>query len=175
VYNASNGNVVDSLIDVGGLVVDAIGVVIPVAPGVSSAAIASYRASKSLDTVVAKSADDVVDAAKGIDDGVMAGSVGATRVWPKKGRLNAIGLPTTGKIRFVPRKGYDPSSPLARGPNKGILDRFGNEWTKGPSRTKGQAFEWDVQLSKTGRQKLGWASRDGSHVNVSLDGRITHK
>jgi RHS repeat-associated protein len=65
VYNASNGNVVDSLIDVGGLVVDAIGVVIPVAPGVSSAAIASYRASKSLDTVVAKSAEGIVDATKG--------------------------------------------------------------------------------------------------------------
>jgi RHS repeat-associated protein len=73
VYNASNGNVVDSLIDVGGLVVDAIGVVIPVAPGVSSAAIASYRASKSLDTVVAKSAEGIVDATKGADKFVVLG------------------------------------------------------------------------------------------------------
>ena len=112
---------------------------------------------------------------KKIDDGAMSGSVGASRVWTKKGRLKAIGLPTTGKIRFVPRKGYDSSNPLPRGPNNGILDRFGNEWTKGPSRTQGQAFEWDVQLSKTGKQKLGWATRDGSHANVSLDGHITHR
>lgn len=76
-----------------------------------------------------------------------------------KGRLKAADLPTTGKIRFVPRKGYDPANPLA----------------KGPSRTQGQAFEWDVQLSKTGKSKLGWVTRDGSHVNVSLDGRITYK
>lgn len=61
------------------------------------------------------------------------------------------------------------------GPNKGYIDKFGNEWTKGPSRTKGQEFEWDVQLSPTGKAQLGWASRDGKHLNVSLDGKITHK
>jgi hypothetical protein len=38
-----------------------------------------------------------------------------------------------------------------------------------------QQVEWDVQLSKTGNTQLGWASRDGSHLNVSLDGEITHK
>lgn len=43
-----------------------------------------------------------------------------------------------------------------------FMDRFGNEWTKGPSRTAGEAFEWDVQL------------RDGGHWNVSLEGHITH-
>ncbi|MFI6618878.1 polymorphic toxin type 17 domain-containing protein [Streptomyces sp. NPDC050528] len=32
-----------------------------------------------------------------------------------------------------------------------------------------------MQLSKLGRAKLGWLSRDGSHLNVSLDGEITHK
>jgi len=40
---------------------------------------------------------------------------------------------------------------------------------------KGPTFEWDVQLSNTGRNQLGWASRDGSHLNISLDGRITHR
>jgi hypothetical protein len=35
-------------------------------------------------------------------------------------------------------------------------------------------FEWDIQLSAIGRKKLGWASRDGKHINVSLKGRITH-
>ena len=104
------------------------------------------------------------------------GTGGAAKVWTStKGRLKAAKLPTTGKIRFVPQKGYNPSNPLARGPNNGYIDRFGNEWVRGPSRTKGQEFEWDVQLSKTGRKKLGWATRDGSHANVSLDGRFTHR
>lgn len=57
----------------------------------------------------------------------------------------------------------------------GYLDKFGNIWTKGPSRTNGQPFEWDVQLSNTGKAQLGWATRDNSHLNVSLDGKFTHK
>jgi len=40
---------------------------------------------------------------------------------------------------------------------------------------EGQPFEWDVQLSDLGKKQLGWATRDGSHLNVSLDGRITHR
>jgi filamentous hemagglutinin len=103
------------------------------------------------------------------------GSLSSARTWTIKSRLNANNLPTTGKIRFVPERGYDPSAPLTRGPNKGFLDRFGNEWLKGPSRTQGQSFEWDVQLSRHGRNQLGWASRDGAHLNVSLDGHITHR
>jgi filamentous hemagglutinin len=59
--------------------------------------------------------------------------------------------------------------------NGGYLDKFNNEWTKGPSRTLGEVFEWDVQLSPVGKNKLGWASRDGKHLNVSLKGRITHE
>ncbi|MGP2488072.1 polymorphic toxin type 17 domain-containing protein [Pantoea ananatis] len=39
----------------------------------------------------------------------------------------------------------------------------------------GQAFEWYVQLSSKGRSQLGWATRDGSHLNVSLDRKFTHK
>lgn len=61
-----------------------------------------------------------------------------------KSRINAAGLPTTGKIRYVPPKGYSQSNPLPRGSNGGYKDRFGNEWTKGPSRTQGQAFEWGM-------------------------------
>jgi hypothetical protein len=91
-----------------------------------------------------------------------------------KQRLKEAKLPTEGKIRFVPPEHYNPSAPLVRGPNRGFLDKFGNEWVKGPSRTAGETFEWDVQLSKMGKSKLGWASRDGSHVNVSLQGKITH-
>nr|WP_318202174.1 polymorphic toxin type 17 domain-containing protein [Streptomyces sp. SCL15-4] len=92
-----------------------------------------------------------------------------------KGLLKDAQLPHSGRIRFVPDKRVSISAGLPRGPRKGYIDRFGNEWIKGPSRTAGQPFEWDVQLSKLGKAKLGWLSRDGSHLNVSLDGEITHK
>jgi filamentous hemagglutinin len=92
-----------------------------------------------------------------------------------KGRLKTAGLPTEGKIRFVPRQDYYPSQPLPKGDGGGYLDRFGNEWVAGASRTAGQTFEWDVQLSRQGASQLGWASRDKKHLNVSLDGKITHK
>ncbi|WP_074996017.1 polymorphic toxin type 17 domain-containing protein [Streptomyces misionensis] len=92
-----------------------------------------------------------------------------------KGLIKDAQLPHTGRIRFVPDKRVSVSTGLPRGARKGYIDRFGNEWIKGPSRTAGQPFEWDVQLSKLGKAKLGWLSRDGSHLNVSLDGEITHK
>jgi hypothetical protein len=104
-----------------------------------------------------------------------SGTGGAAQPWSTKGRIKYVELPTQGKIRFVPDSNYSPSNPLPRGPNNGYLDKFGNEWVKGPSRTAGQAFEWDVQLSPKGKAQLGWATRDGSHLNISLDGRITHK
>ena len=92
----------------------------------------------------------------------------------KKFVLKKNMLPTTGKIRFIPSKDWTASQPLKK-VNGGFVDRFDNVWTKGPSRTAGEPFEWDVQLSKTGREKLGWLSRDNSHLNVSLKGEITHK
>lgn len=85
-----------------------------------------------------------------------------------------VSLPSSGKIRFVPEPGYNPSSPLQRGPQNGYVDRFGNEWVVGPSRKPGHPFEWDVQLSPRGREQLGWLSRDGRHVNVSPFGEVTH-
>ncbi|WP_338423844.1 hemagglutinin repeat-containing protein [Buttiauxella ferragutiae] len=104
-----------------------------------------------------------------------AGTGGAAQPWSTKGRIKYVELPTSGKIRYVPPEDYSASQPLPRGPNNGYFDKFGNEWVKGPSRTAGQAFEWDVQLSRTGKAQLGWATRDGSHLNISLDGKITHK
>jgi hypothetical protein len=89
------------------------------------------------------------------------------------------GLPTKGKLRYVPPKklhSFDrlPYEKLP-GNRIGFIDRFGNLWVEGKSRTKGQLFEWDVQLSKQGIQQVGWMTRDNSHLNVSLDGRVTHK
>ena len=83
-------------------------------------------------------------------------------------------LPQRGRIRYVPPRNWKPNQPLPRGPNGGYIDRFGNEWVKGPSRTPGDPFEWDVILSQRGKAQLGYLSRDGVHVNVSLKGEITH-
>ncbi len=65
-------------------------------------------------------------------------SVGAAKIWDSvKGRLKAAELPTSRKIRFIPKKGYDPANPLAKGPNGGYIDRFGNEWVKRPIKDTG--------------------------------------
>ncbi|MGW7821813.1 polymorphic toxin type 17 domain-containing protein [Streptomyces puniciscabiei] len=92
-----------------------------------------------------------------------------------KGLIKKAQLPFRGRIRYVPPSGTSVSAGLPRAPRGGFIDKFGNIWVKGPSRTPGEPFEWDVQLSRQGRAQLGWASRDGSHLNVSLNGRITHK
>lgn len=91
-----------------------------------------------------------------------------------KGRLKAASLPTSGKMRYVPPEDWTPGQPLPRGPNHGYIDRFGNEWVKGPSRTPGQPFEWDVQLGRNATDGIRMLSRDGVHLNVSLDGEVTH-
>ncbi len=91
----------------------------------------------------------------------------------EKGLKSAIkkkGLPTEGKIRFVPPEGTNKLTTK----DGGYVDKFGNIWKKGPSRTKGEPFEWDVQLSREGKESIGWLSREGSHVNVSMDGKVTH-
>jgi RHS repeat-associated protein len=113
--------------------------------------------------------------------GALAGRFPGAGGWTIKGRMRAAGpgyeygLPSQGRIRYVPPEGYNPASPLPRGPNGGYIDRFGNEWVVGPSRTPGQPFEWDVQLSSTGQEQIGWLSRDGAHVNVSPLGEVTHR
>ncbi|GAA4932594.1 RHS repeat-associated protein [Actinomycetospora succinea] len=84
-----------------------------------------------------------------------------------------VGLPDEG-LRFVPHRGWTSDQPFRRGPSNGYIDRHGNEWVPGPSRTAGEPFEWDVQLSAIGREHFGHLSPDGRHLNVSLRGRITH-
>jgi RHS repeat-associated protein len=76
-------------------------------------------------------------------------------------RYRIAGLPTRrGSFRFIPPKGVGRSTPK-RGPNKGWMDNFGNEWIKGPPHHfPGQPFEWDVQLP------------DGTYINVSPQGVI---
>jgi hypothetical protein len=90
-----------------------------------------------------------------------------------RGRLQAAGqgagLPNSGPIRFIPQRGYNPSAPIRRGPNKGYVDKFENEWIFAT-----QKNEWDVTLSRTGKAQLGHFSKSGSHLNVSPEGKITH-
>lgn len=89
-----------------------------------------------------------------------------------KGRIKAAGLPTTGRIRYVPPKGYSPGNPL---PNGSIRDRFGNLWKKGrPLSRSCDPFEWDVQLGKNATEGMRKLSKDGFHVNVSPLGQVTH-
>jgi hypothetical protein len=96
-----------------------------------------------------------------------------------KGLLKKARLPIKGKLRYVPPKKLHVTEGLPQvvwhDRRRGFLDRFGNVWLKGESRTQGHDFEWDVQLSKQGKQQVGWMTRDNSHLNVSLDGRVTHK
>lgn len=71
-------------------------------------------------------------------------------------------LPTKGDVNFEPPKNWNPSEPMQRGGQRGYMDKYGREWTQGPSRTKGENFEWDVQL------------KNGEHLNVDWSGKITH-
>lgn len=100
--------------------------------------------------------------------------VGDTSVWVHNvcKAAKKAQLPTKGKVRYVPPK--NAGNNLPRTANGGYVDKFNNVWQKGPSRTIGEAFEWDVQLSRQGKNMLGWLSRDGAHLNVSLRGIITH-
>jgi len=75
---------------------------------------------------------------------------------------------------YVPPKGWKPANGLPGNSNKGFKDRFGNLWKRGPSRTRGQSFEWDVQLSKSGLKKFKKFRKGRNHLNVSLGGKITH-
>jgi filamentous hemagglutinin len=81
--------------------------------------------------------------------------------------------------RYVPPKRHNPNEALPlvrmRGGGKGFLDRYGNTWVRGETRTIGEDFEWDVQLATKWARQFNHCTRDGSHLNVSLEGRITHK
>jgi filamentous hemagglutinin len=94
-----------------------------------------------------------------------------------RSRLNDAELPTTGRIRYVPPKDYKPTNPLPKGPHGGYLDRHDNEWVKGPPHLTGgrDPFEWDVQLpAKGGDPIFRRYSKDGKHVNVTIDGEIKY-
>jgi hypothetical protein len=101
------------------------------------------------------------------------GAAASTTRTGVKGLLKDAGLPHSGKIRFVPLEDAATQG-LLKGPGgRGFVDRFGNVWVRPRGQIVGEAH-WDVQLSAVGKKQLGWASRSGSHINVSVDGRIVH-
>ena len=95
--------------------------------------------------------------------------------WTIKSRMKAAQLPNEGRVRYIPPKFYKPSMKLPHEGNIGFKDRFNNIWKKGPSRTPGESFEWDVTLSESGKKQFKWLVGDKEHLNVSLKGRITHR
>jgi hypothetical protein len=58
------------------------------------------------------------------------GTLCASRVWSINARLNAAQLPTSGGIRFVPERGYDPNVPISGGPNRDTLTACGMSGSK---------------------------------------------
>ncbi len=94
-----------------------------------------------------------------------------------------IGLPggtgRPGPYRFMPPRGHNPSHRLPKGLSGGFLDRFDNEWVRGPAHGKAAAdrdlFEWDVQLSPQGMFKWGHAAHPNqSYIDVTRMGFISH-
>jgi len=97
------------------------------------------------------------------------GSAPGEGVRPKL-RGSGGGLPTRGRVRYVPPKWWRPSQQLPRGPQRGYLDRFGNEWV-----WNARQGHWDVQLSKHGvQQYAGFLGAGKRHMNVTAAGVLTH-
>lgn len=105
------------------------------------------------------------------------------------GRFRAagiVGLPggsgTSGPFRFRPIEGYNPATPLKRGPHGGYLDRFENEWVRGPAHGRaareGHAYEWDVRLSPKGATVWGQHAKRGAdgqlYINVTPGRHLSH-
>ena len=99
-----------------------------------------------------------------------------------RGLIKRENLPTTGEVRYLPPKNFRIGDglpyemvPAPGGVAKAFKDRFGNKWVRGSTRTPGQPREWDVQLSEAGKRAYGNRTRDNTHLNVSYDGKVTHK
>ena len=83
--------------------------------------------------------------------------------------IKGAGLPSNGKIRFIPRPSDVQSGKILK-KQGGYVDKFGNIWKK----AKGPSPHWDVQLSQTGKQQLGHMGNSGAHINVTSHGKIHH-
>ena len=79
----------------------------------------------------------------------------------------------TGNFPYVPPKGATDIPVRQCGKRPCFEDAFGNLWVSGPTRTAGEAFEWDVQVGSA-----AWVreiSGGKPNLNVSpVSGRLTH-
>lgn len=80
----------------------------------------------------------------------------------KRRVLRDHNLPTGGEFPFVPPKHWRPNQPLRKNSKGEYIDSKGRRWRKGPSRTEGEDWEWDVQLP------------NGDHLNIDWGGNVTH-
>lgn len=84
-----------------------------------------------------------------------------------------VQLPVKGMVRFIPKDGDVKNCQLTRNGAGDYIDKFDNAWHKPKGSMQGE-FHWDVQLSKEGKETIGFASKSGKHLNVLPDGRIPH-
>lgn len=120
-------------------------------------------------------------AARGFAKDLVGKGIEKTVAFGIRQAIKKAGLPTTGGVRYLPPKGVSElhrlfgTHKVGGKPVKGFMDRFGNVWTTGPSRTAGEHIEWDVFLSSAGKAQLGrFLGAGKNHLNVSMRGRITH-
>jgi hypothetical protein len=100
---------------------------------------------------------------------------GVRFVFPREDVLDHYHLPhrSSAEFRYEPPGHWRPNTPPP------LVDRHGQEWRQGPSRTPGEDFEWDVQIP-AGRvaalKAKGIKVHPGNpaHVNVSWTGKVTH-
>jgi len=87
--------------------------------------------------------------------------------------IKRAGLPSSGKIRFIPRPS-DVQKGKIYAKEGGYVDKFGNVWKRPKGATQRENIHWDVQLSYVGKKQLGHLSPSGSHLNVTVQGNIHH-
>jgi len=90
-----------------------------------------------------------------------------------RGQVKARGLPTDGRFHFVP-DGNKIEFNRSKG---GYVDRYGSVWVKGPYHGNpklGFTYEWDVQLSPSGKNAWGKFANGKGYINVRPDGGLSH-
>ncbi|WP_218669692.1 DNRLRE domain-containing protein [Ferroacidibacillus organovorans] len=90
-----------------------------------------------------------------------------------RGIVKAKGLPTDGRFHFV-ADGNKVEFNRSKG---GYVDRYGNVWVKGPYHGDpklGFTYEWDVQLSASGKNAWGKFANGKGYINVRPDGGLSH-
>ena len=117
---------------------------------------------------VSKKAAQATEASKKVVQGSKVAGQGVTSA------IKKAGLPSEGKIRFIPRSSDVQSGKILK-QGGGYVDKFGNVWKKSKGDIIKGPLHWDVQLSQTGKTQLGhMSSSGGAHLNVTNYEEIHH-